>query len=322
MKHRLALTLSAFWLTAGCVLGGDGQPDAAAPDGPLPHDFGLPDEGGPDTAPTDGPPGDVEDDVGGDASEVGGPETPAEPGWADTRIGGFNAIRGYMGCESRLPEGGLSPTDGRSDRTVGAPSRHASYCGASGMDGSELAITFVSDIERDVRIVLRPQSLIFGGQPTDMDLVVAIPSPTRDSITCVASSVTRALAEESVLFRAKAGQEYWLIVDSPSGQEGHFWIYADCGSCLVSRETLPARGTIAGNTGAGALSLVNRYARGNGPTRQTFEGQVGFEEAYRAHGQHGATARSVSRGWTGTSTCSWPSTGGWAAGRWRCWLPA
>jgi hypothetical protein len=289
-------TTTAFYLIATLALAGGCSTGEEAPDPTAyldPHDAdpapGSPDAGDPlpdatvvDAA--DGPGDDAPAGEGGPDGETPAPGVPVE-----------------LSClaEPRAWSGGALLNE-QQRSTAQVASAHARYaCGpddAIDLAGGEWVFHLRSELERDFSLFLSLQNRCGGMEnqcpswalrprAVDLDLFVLSAPPGQAGGACVARSSSRSLDDERVTFRARAGQDYWVVVDGPAGGEGSFLLHGNCGTCLLPAATLGCNQTLLANTGTRALASVSRYycqrAISTGEPRQIVDGQAGFEDAYR-----------------------------------------
>jgi hypothetical protein len=197
--------------------------------------------------------------------------------------------------EFRCTEG-LAPW--RPGSTAGQPNLRSSYPCIEGEGGGEIAYHFRSDIDRDVEVGLNPRNrecrmfpeggyactspiLPWEAGARDLDLIVLRgPGPDSAEATCVSGVPTRGYQRESPSFRALAGQDYWLVVDSPPGQEGPFDLAVHCKSCLSPLRTLACDTTIETALASRTVSATSRYLPELPQTDETHAGQLGFEDVF------------------------------------------
>jgi hypothetical protein len=200
--------------------------------------------------------------------------------------------RSSLRCTDRSPPGAYAGEDSTYGSTAGAPSALSHYACAPTEDGSERLFHFRSDFPRDVTVRLQMNNACsWAGCPSpwvpeahDLDLIVMTPQCHAGSVdSCVAASVTRSFEDETVSFRAEAGQDYWLVVDSPAGQEGTFALIVDCPSCFLPPVgRLDCNTSVAGDTATGNPPTQSRYSTCTSSQRPTvpFDGQHGPEVVY------------------------------------------
>jgi hypothetical protein len=195
---------------------------------------------------------------------------------------------------------------GRPGTTVGQPSLRDTYPCASGEGGGEIAYHFRSDALVEVEVQLKPRNRYCGSNPEggpncmssvfpwaegsrDLDLIVLEgASPDSPDAVCVGEgrALRRGFEEETLTFSAHGGRDYWVVVDSPPGQEGAFDLNIGCRSCRVSRGTLACNSTMVVAPAPGTYSGTSAYRcfRVPGGFNETFAEQTGFEDTYDLRG--------------------------------------